>query len=274
MISRRSLFAVLAASVVAALALSAVCCAQDAKPWEQPGATTGQEIIGPDGGKMVWVPAGEFTMGSAEGEGESGEHPAHRVRITKGFWLGKCTVTLGQWKSYCQAAGVDVGEAQAPADNHPVVCVNWTEAVAYCRRYGLSLPTEAQWEYAARGPRNCTWPWGNTWDLKKCCNAENQGPGGKTFPVGSFPEGASWCGALDMAGNVFQWCKDWYSGGYDANAPDADPPGPAEGATHEVVVRGGAWFDFIPTNFRCAARASAVPSGRYNGLGFRCVRSF
>jgi len=179
---------VIAVSMLLLLGVAGLSSAQDAKPWEQPGMNVGEEITGPDEGKMVWVPAGKFTMGSPAGKGGSNEVLAHRVRITKGFWLGKCAVTLGQWKAYCQAVGIGMGEARAPGDNHPVVCVNWDDVTAYCRYYGMVLPKEAQWEYAARGPKGHVYPWGNEWDANKCCNPANLGPEGDTFPVGSFSE--------------------------------------------------------------------------------------
>jgi formylglycine-generating enzyme required for sulfatase activity len=212
------------------------------RPWETPGIYAGQEIAGPDGGTMVWVPAGEFVMGSEDGDTDANpdEKPAHPVQITRGFWLGKCPVTLGQWKAYCAKQGLEVGRESAPGDDHPVVCVSWERATAYCRSYGLELPTEAQWEYAARGPHGRKYPWGDAWDERKCCNEANKGPDGSTYPVGSFPAGASWCGALDMAGNAWQWCKDWYDERYYQTLPAADPPGPDSGEPRRVL-RGGAF---------------------------------
>jgi formylglycine-generating enzyme required for sulfatase activity len=268
---------VVAFSVLLVIAAS-LSFAQDAKPWEKPGAKVGDEIIGPDGGEMVWVPAGQFLMGSLEGQGDKHEHPAHPVRITKGFWLGKCTVTNAQYRQYCQETGVEFPKDSDKGDNRPIACVGWDDAAAYCQHYGLHLPTEAQWEYAARGPECRTYPWGNEWDPRKCCNGANKGPDGSTFAVGSFLEGASWCGALDMAGNVCQWCNDWYSEAYYANSPDADPPGPGAGDSlpDDVgqcrVLRGGSWGRDDPGYFRCAVRYYADPSYRVFRLGFRCVR--
>jgi formylglycine-generating enzyme required for sulfatase activity len=214
---------------------------------------------------MVWVPAGEFYMGAAD-LGQT----VHHVRITKGFWLSKCTVTNAQYRSYCQGAGAEFPKESDQADNHPVIGVTWIETEAYSNHYGLSLPTEAQWEYAARGPQARQYPWGNEWDPKKCCNWSNRGPGDKTFPVGSFPPGASWCGALDMAGNVFQWCQDWYSDAYYANSPDADPSGPDNGEAR--VQRGGSWYGDSST-CRSAGRSSNDPTYRFNDFGFRCSRT-
>jgi formylglycine-generating enzyme required for sulfatase activity len=246
-------------------------------PWEAPGIYAAQEIAGPDNGKMVWVPAGEFVMGSEDADAEANpdERPAHPVRITRGFWLGKCPVTLGQWKAYCQKQGIEVGKESAPGDDHPVVCVSWERATAYCRCYGLELPTEAQWEYAARGPQARKYPWADRWDEQKCCNEANKGPEGSTFPVGSFPARASWCGALDMAGNAWQWCTDWYDGTYYQTLPVVDPPGPVEGSVSGLgsteprrVLRGGT-FGLGALGCRAAIRCRDRVTATDSDYGFR-----
>ncbi len=244
---------------------------------DKPGTKAGDTATGPDGGVYVWVPAGEFDMGSIDGDKD--EQPPHHVRITKGFWLGKCTVTNAQYQRYCQETGKEFPKDSDQGDNHPVVLVSWDDAAAYCKHYGLALPTEAQWEYAARGHESRRYPWGNDWDPKKCCNRDNQGPGGKTFPVGSFPEGASWCGALDMAGNVWQWCKDYYGSKYYASSPVDDPPGPDTGESFPGrglywILRGGSW-DSGASICRCSVRGYSGPSDISYGdiRGFRCSRT-
>ena len=259
----------LVCALMCAVLLASGGVAQDAEPWARPGTKVGEEIIGPDGGRLVWVPAGEFAMGSGDEDRDAheDEKPAHLVRITGGFWLGQCPVTLGQWKAYCQEQGTEVGKAAAPGDDYPVVSVSWDEATEYCRRYGLALPTEAQWEYAARGPEGRKYPWGDAWDDHKCCNAANQGPTESTFPVGSFPEGVSWCGALDMAGNVWQWCQDWYDPTYYQTLPVADPPGPETGEPRRVL-RGGA-FALPAAVCRSVARIRDKPANADNDYGFR-----
>jgi formylglycine-generating enzyme required for sulfatase activity len=207
----------------------------------------GQKITGPDGGQMVWVPAGEFMMGT----------PPHRARITKGFWLGKCEVTTAQWERYLQetdAHGWSDGGEPTPGPDYPAWEISWDDATAYCKHYGLSLPTEAQWEYAAAGPASRRYPWGDEWEHHKCCNAANLGPSDRTWPVGSFPQGASWCRALDLAGNVAEWCQD----------------GNAYGAK---VVRGGSWYLVDRSKFRCVCRYYLGATYRFDDLGFRCART-
>jgi sulfatase modifying factor 1 len=239
--------------------------------WERQGTKVGEEIISPDGGKMVWVPAGEFMMGSLEGEGNALEHPQHRVRITRGFWLGKCEVTNEQYRAFCDATGRGLREESRNGPKHPVVYVSWEDAKAYCDHYGLALPTEAQWEYAARGPEGRKYPWGNEWDAKKCCNRDNRGAGVQaTMEVGSLPAGDSWCGASDLAGNVWEWCADWYGEDYYAGSPQDDPQGPASGDCR--LLRGGSW-DYNGGLCRSAFRYYDVPWIWYDYYGFRVSRT-
>ena len=233
----------------------------------RPGTKAGQEAKGPDGGTYVWVPPGEFDMG-AEDIGAA-EKPVHHVKITKGFWLGKCTVTNAQYQRYCDKTGAMFPGESCLGNKYPVTWVNWAEAKAYCKHYGLALPTEAQWEYAARGPEGRKYPWGDEWDQGKCCNRENQGPKRMTFPVGSFPAGASWCAALDMAGNVWQWCKELCDAKYYATSPDTDPPGAASGRLRGL--RGGAWLS-DGTLCRSAHR-HIIPTSRNFDYGFRASRT-
>lgn len=261
---RRNHFIAVATSAL--LVVCAVCLAQGAKPWERPGARVGEEIAGPDGGVLVWVPAGEFMMGSDEVDGEG---PLHTVRLTKGFWLGKCEVTNEQYRAFCKATGRIFPAISGSGPKHPIVGVTWYDAKAYCDRYGLAVPTEAQWEYAARGPEGRTYPWGNEWDPQKCCNLENQGTGAPpTMAVGSIPAGNSWCGASDMAGNVWEWTADWY-GAY-AKSPQEDPKGPDDGEYRPL--RGGSWHNG-PESSRCASRGWYNPGLWDNEDGFRVVRT-
>jgi len=237
-----------------------------AKPWESEGSRAGEEITGPDGGTYVWVPAGEFMMGATDGD--PSERPVHRVRITRGFWIRKCEVTNAQYAAFCNAVGHAMPRGSYQAANHPVVFVSWEDATAYCQHFGTTLPTEAQWEYAARGPESRRYPWGDTWDPTRCCHYGAKGPGGWSQPAGSFLTGASWCGALDMAGNVYEWCADFFDPSYYRTSPTDDPPGPPEGTRR--AVRGGAWTS-DDYHCRCAVRSSDMPTQTVSYIGFRCI---
>ena len=167
-----------------------------------------------DGAVMVYVPAGEFLMGSTDGKVNDNERPQHKVYLT-GYWMYKCPVTVAQYRKYCHATGRQMPEQPVwSQDDHPIVNVNWHDAADYAHWAGVALPTEAQWEKAARGTDGRVYPWGNDWDSAKCVNAT-----GGTKPVGSCSAGASPYGALDMAGNVWQWCADWYAADYYRKAP-------------------------------------------------------
>ena len=209
------------------------------------------EVTGPDGQTLVWVPAGSFMMGSNEVFWWEDERPEHKVTL--------------------DATGRAFPAWSTQGDPHPVVWVSWEDAQAYCDHYGYVLPTEAQWEYAAAGPDALTYPWGDEFDDQKCCNFDTKGPGGTTFPVGSFPAGASWCGALDMVGNVYEWCNDWYSATYYEVSPELNPPGPADGT--KKVLRGGSYGN---TNQRCRAAFRynyEYPNSISEGWGFRVAKS-
>jgi formylglycine-generating enzyme required for sulfatase activity len=264
----------LSLTVTVVLLMSLLACslaqALPLKPWQVKGATAGQTITGPDGGKLVWVPAGQFAMGM-EFVGRYMFYcgPVHKVIITRGLWLGKLEVTNGQYRRFCTATGRTFPVSSTQGDSNPVEFVSWPDALAYCQHFGLRLPTEAEWEWAARGPAGRIWPWGNTWDSARCCNMANHvnGPH-RTRPVGSFPGGVSWCGAMDLAGNVWEWCGDWLGKQYYASSPANDPAGPSSGAMR--VIRGGSW-DAPADICRSANRNGSLPTSKSMGIGFRCV---
>ncbi|NIM16214.1 MAG: SUMF1/EgtB/PvdO family nonheme iron enzyme, partial [Candidatus Aminicenantes bacterium] len=181
-----------------------------------------------DGIVMVYIPPGEFTMGSYDYDGEK---PPHTVYLD-GYWMGKYAVTFDQYDKYCgetyQEEPNDKGWGRG---KRPVINVSWDDAVDYCRwlsgKIGLTfkLPTEAQWEKAARGTDGRTYPWGNKKPDKKLAKFR-EFFFGKTSPVGSYPQGESPYGILDMAGNVCEWCSDWYGRNYYKNSPRENPQGP------------------------------------------------
>jgi len=233
--------------------------------------TGGSEIIGKDGAPMVSIPAGEFQMGS--NDGEDNEKPIHIVYIDA-FYMDKYEVTNAQYKKFMDATGYKAPIAWSDpnfnAPNHPVVGVSWDDAAAYAKWAGKRLPTEAEFEKAARGGLvGKLYPWGNTITHD---NANDDGTGGKdvweyTSPVGSFaPNGY---GLYDMAGNVFEWCADFSDNNYYANSPKSNPTGPASGSYR--VLRGGGWNDSFFA-LRVAPRTGYAPSKTLDYIGFRCVQ--
>lgn len=237
------------------------------RPRQGPGSKVAEEIAGPDGGPMVWVPPGEFMMGSNDALCEH-EQPVHKVRLTQGFWLGEHTVTNAQYRDFCAATNRVFPTGSQQADDHPVVYVSWDDAMAYCQHHGLSLPTEAEWEYAARGTEGRKYPWGDEWDPSRCCCFQNKGPRGATCPAKAFALSASWCGAVNLAGNVWEWCREWYGASYYRHSPVTDPRGPDHGDFR--VSRGGAWSAGI-TGCRASYRYSLSPSVTTDNRGFRCL---
>jgi formylglycine-generating enzyme required for sulfatase activity len=226
-----------------------------------------------DGAEMVWVPAGEFLMGSNGGSED--EKPQRRVYLD-GYWIYRNLVTVAQYRRFCQATERQMPDAPEWGwqENHPVVKVSWDDASAYCKWAGTSLPTEAQWEKAARGGDGRDFPWGNKFLTSNLWSSKKElGDVERSAPVGSFPAGASPYGALDMAGNVWQWCVDWYNPDYYNKGVNRNPMGPAPDADQVRVIRGGSWADFESSYFRTSKRFFFAPADRDNALGFRCVQS-
>ena len=254
-----------------------------------------------DGMEMVYVPAGEFQMGSTDEQVDQAwktckefhpdckrelfedEQPAHTVALD-GFWLDRTEVTNEQYR-VCVEAGVcdpsEYEDTKLNDENQPMVGVDWYDAEDYCQWAGARLPTEAEWEYAARGPEGRAYPWGDTFDGTKLNFCDKNCPrdpaatdksvddGHKyTAPVGSYPDGASWCGALDMAGNLWEWVADWL-GPYPAG-PQVNPTGPASGGSR--VRRGGSWINYSYF-VRSATRSYWDHDYGKVHNGFRCARS-
>jgi formylglycine-generating enzyme required for sulfatase activity len=224
-------------------------------------------------GEMAHVPAATFEMGAVRGDGSgfSDEQPRHAVTITRAFWIGVTEVTFAQYRTFAEATGQPMPRVPNWADeSHPVVGVTYDDAVAYCRWAGGRLPSEAEWEYAARsGAGSIKYPWGG--DISHD-DANFDGTGGrdqwmKSSPVASFPPNG--LGLFDVSGNVWEWCADWYEERFYARSPAIDPTGPAEGKAR--VVRSGCWTS-DPGRLRTSYRFSLDPSDSQVSVGFRCVR--
>jgi formylglycine-generating enzyme required for sulfatase activity len=194
--------------------------------------------------------------------------PAHRVRLSQGYFVGKLEVTWGQYLAFCAATQrVRPRRRKGSSDLDPVSGVSWKDASDYCAWAGLRLPTEAEWEHAARGPRNFAFPWGDT-ERVRVFNGEGAEDGyPRSAPVGSFRLDLSPCGAFDMAGNVREWVDDLY-GSYSPIGK-VDPRGPARGDRR--VVRGGCWHSSI-WYCRTTWRDGVKPASKQVSLGFRVAR--
>ncbi|MBN1669232.1 MAG: SUMF1/EgtB/PvdO family nonheme iron enzyme, partial [Anaerolineales bacterium] len=240
-------------------------------PSSTPTLFAGASRVSPaDGMTQLWVPAGPFEMGSLDGFDD--ERPVHAVDLD-GFWIDQTEVSLAQFERF-QAASGYVAAPCAIGGEHPVACVDWAAAQAYCQWAGRRLPTEAEWEKAARGTDGRPYPWGS--QAPDCGRAHTYecltdlAQEYPSLPAGSLPAGASPYGALDMAGNVWEWVADWYGEDYYTVSPPANPTGPASGQLR--VVRGGGWsLDVL--YIRSAHRGLVNPAGTFASQGFRCAQS-
>ena len=231
---------------------------------------------------MVFVPGGEFLRGRSHTLPDDGlkwfptllkdDRPVRGIFVDH-FYLDRREVTNRDFVAFVEATGRAApyywpgGELPADKVDHPVVNVNWGDAAAYCRWAGKRLPTEAEWERACRGPaEGAVYPWGDRDPTKEDVRFDVMtGPG----QVCRFSE--SYFGLCDIAGNVWEWCADWYERDYYERAPDRNPPGPENGLYR--VLRGGSWAD-LPKYLTCAYRSFARPAERSPNVGFRCAKSF
>jgi formylglycine-generating enzyme required for sulfatase activity len=259
---------------------------------------------------MVLIPAGEFSMGSSAGDGDQDEAPRHRVSLGA-FCMHRTEVTVAQYRACAERSAcsplpttVNLGDeassasegaywsqfcngARSDRETHPVNCVDWTQASTFCSASGGRLPTEAEWEYAARGGDERVYPWGREapdQHRTNACGAECRRLGASanrqwvalyeaddqwevTAPTGSFARGASSFGVLDLAGDVWEWTADWM--GPYAETRQENPTGPAEGTLR--VRRGGGWNSDQNGLLRAANRSARPMSMRTANTGFRCV---
>jgi serine/threonine-protein kinase len=191
------------------------------------------------------VPGGPFLYGDR-----------NERRTLPGFRIMQTPVTVAMYRAYCLTAGGAMGSAPGWGwrDDHPMVNVSWNDAQDFCKWSGLALPTEEQWEKAARGTDGREYPWGNDWDPRRCVCSVSPSKAVSTAPVGGIPSGASPYACLDMAGNVWEWCADWFD---------------SEAKYH--VLRGGSWNNLDADYFRAHCRYRNDPFNWHDLQGFRCV---
>jgi sulfatase modifying factor 1 len=221
-----------------------------------------------DGLKWVWIPPGAFMMGCSPGDNECGadEKPLHRVTIARGFWIGQTEVTVGAYKKFAGSSGRQMPGTAAfnkawTNDNMPMVNVAWDDAQAYCAWTGGALPTEAEWEYAARGGSTEA-RYGNLDDIAWY----DQDSGGQAHDVAQ--KRVNGFGLYDMLGNVWEWANDFYDPSYYQSSPAQDPPGPPNGE-HRALL-GGSWNSY-GGSVRVSVRGGVDPTNFGFDTGFRCV---
>ena len=243
------------------------------KPSADAGKLPLTKINPKDGAEMVLVPAGPFPMG----EDNNPENPRHIVRLSA-YYIYKNVVTVAMYEKFCVETKREMPSAPDFNPNwsrkdHPIVNVSWDDAKAYCDWAEMRLPTEAEWERAARGIDGRKYPWGNGFDTNRLqCSKDKYGDAGGTAVVGKFPSGASPYGVLDMAGNVWQWCADWYDKDFPGSRQGAelDPMNQSVGEQKSRIARGGSCCDNVEVNFRSAFRLRNDPAVRNFNVGFRC----
>lgn len=247
-----------------------------------------QAVIAPPKGKdrapMVEIPTGSFPMGVPPGDRDGGrdEYPRHEV-VLDTFLIDQFEVTNGRYLEFIKSTGHRVpqnptnptrnlwqgGTITESLAERPVINVDWFDADAYCKWAGKRLPSEAEWEKAAKGTSDRRFPWGNVEPTAKHLNYNQRWIGEKTLmPVGSYEAGKSPYGVYDIVGNVWEWVNDWYDARYYEKSPSKNPPGPQEGT--KKVIRGAGWQNETPT-VRIFTRVDSDPTMRNESTGFRCA---
>jgi iron(II)-dependent oxidoreductase len=216
---------------------------------------------------MVFIPEGEFIMGSYE---KDDEYPPRKLRLRE-FYIDKYPVTNEKYQKFVKETGHrrpfhwKGGKIPEGLEKHPVVCVTWFDASAYAQWCGKRLPTEAEWEKASRGLLGRRWPWGCEWNMSVLYSKSNRK---ETYPVGSFPEAVSPYRVFDMAGNVWEWCQDWYDRSYYNKGVSNKDSSEVRMGKYKVV-KGGSFGSFSG-NLRCANKYYFCPDDFNPRTGFRC----
>jgi len=227
-----------------------------------------------DGTEMVLIPGGWFWMGNNkedDPDAYNSEKPRH-LHFVKPFYMSMACITVEQFGRFVKATGHDAGTDWGQDPDHPIRDVNWHDGKAYCKWSVLKLPTESEWELAARGYEALKYPWGKDWEGgKRVCWDKQKGPKGNTCPVFDHPDGVSSFGTFQQSGNLLEWCEDawdrdvyyWYANG-DFSVPEK---------SGSRVLRGASWRYDLPKLFRGGNRSFGDPALRRNGRGFRVSKA-
>ena len=229
-----------------------------------------------DNAQLTFIPAGDFIMGDDTNASIKSINPKHIAKMS-GYWIYTRPVTVEMYQKFCAATGRAMPRAPEFSEQwhfpeHPIVNVSWNDASAYCAWAGGKLPTSAQWEKAARGPDGLRYPWGNDYDPTKLwASSVVRGTAGGTVIAGGF--GKSPYGCSDMAGNVNEWCRDWFDDKFwqRVNPSESDPNNQSVGEKKYRCMRGGSWQQFAPKDFLSAQIYWNVPTFTSTDSGFRCV---
>lgn len=269
---------------LAFVAVGLLSLAASPEPTKDGQAAEIKTVTGKDGAPMILIPAGVFKMGSQEGL--PNERPEHQVQLDS-YYIDQYEVTMGLYRKFLESGKHDSpstwdDEAATTVGDRPAVGMKWSDAAAYCEWAGKRLPTEAEWEKAARGTDGRRYPWGHMQPFVDIANYNRgvwvnetvtlvpvtSGLEGMSVRHGLKTGGMSPYGLAHMAGNAAEWVSDWYDREYYQQSPQKNPTGPAKG--EKRVIRGGSWAD-LPPALRVTARFSAEPEFEDRAVGFRCA---